>query len=280
MVLSWSRWFCIVCFFVLTNACNKTTTKDSTPDNSVKIEKISTTVYPHEKDFYKGHGEHYLANKEQCLNCHGADGSGGTAKVSCLQCHQEGSFPHPKNWVTADQHSVQFQQNPQSCASCHGNDWKGGKSKVSCTQCHENYPHPLKWASPDKHGKSYVALKEKKQCLDCHQSTKSTSTATRCDTCHKAYPHPKGFDTGGKVHKAFAESYEGKCLNCHADMKGNMPNYQDESEGVGCLNCHDGSLKMKWISADEPSKSSSFKALKKSERIPSNTPTAEKKKHK
>lgn len=279
MVFSLSRSLLAFIFFLMLSACNKTTTKETpAADNTVKTEKIATTVYPHEKDFYKNHGANYLANKEQCLNCHGADGSGGTSNVSCLQCHQAGGFPHPKNWVTADQHSVQYQKSPQSCASCHGDDWKGGKSKVSCTQCHENYPHPLKWASPDKHGKSYIAIAEKKQCLDCHQSTKSTSMATRCDSCHKAYPHPKGFDTGGKIHRALGESYEGKCLNCHAGLKGNMPNYQDEAEGVGCFNCHDGNLKMKWFKADEPEKTSSFKAIKKSERVPSNTKSAVKKK--
>lgn len=270
----------VISFFMIVLACNKTTTKETSTDTNVKTEKLSTTVYPHEKDFYKGHGQQYLANKEQCLNCHGADGSGGTANVSCLQCHQSGSFPHPKNWVTADQHSAQFLKSPQSCASCHGDDWKGGKSKVSCLQCHENYPHPLKWGSPEKHGKSYIAVKEKKDCLDCHQSTKSTSAATRCDSCHKAYPHPNGFAKGGKIHKNLAESYEGKCLNCHADYKENMPNFQDESEGVGCINCHYGNIKVKWIDPDEKPKSSSFKAVKKTERIPSNTLPTENKKHK
>ncbi|MCK6599996.1 MAG: hypothetical protein L6Q37_16645 [Bdellovibrionaceae bacterium] len=246
-------------------SCNKVATKDST-DKQVKQQKLNFTVYPHEKDFFKNHGKNYIESKTQCLSCHGNDGTGGTANVSCVQCHQ--NFPHPRNWATAAQHSTDYIKSPQSCSVCHGDDWKGGNSKVSCFQCHEGYPHPIKWAVPDQHGKAFVELKDKKQCLNCHDSHKTPSFATKCDTCHKAFPHEENFEKG-KKHKTLALSYDGKCLNCHQDYKNNMPNFQDPSEGVGCFNCHEGKTEMQWISPETKEKSSKHMMPSLKERLPS-----------
>lgn len=270
----------LVVIFFLVLSCNKTTTKEATEENKVNTEKINSDIFPHEKNFFKNHGASYLVNKDQCLSCHGVDGSGGSANVSCTKCHQDGGgrFPHPKNWVMADQHSTEFMKSPQSCSTCHGADWKGGTSKVSCLQCHENYPHPLKWSSPENHGKAYVLIKEKKDCLNCHQSNKVPANATRCDSCHKAYPHEIGFGPR-KKHKVLAQTYDGKCLNCHQDYKANMPNYQDESEGVGCINCHEGTIQLKWKTPEEDKKTGALNTFKKG-RLPSGSPHKTNKKNK
>lgn len=270
----------LITFCLSMAACNKTTSNE-TPQVPGNQEKTSTVVYPHDKDFYKNHGLVYTANKEQCLGCHGQDGSGGTAKVSCLQCHQ--AFPHVKNWVMPDQHPVQFVKNPQSCSICHGDDWKGGKSNVSCLQCHQGFPHPLQWASPSQHGKAYEELKDKSQCLKCHDQKKDPALATQCVECHKSFPHDDNFKLGNKLHKILASSYDGKCLLCHRDYKENMPNSQDPDEGIGCYSCHEGTIEAHWVKpVPTPTPSpgpTATKSTKNGTRLPSGSSPHSKKKN-
>ncbi len=133
----------------------------------------------------------------------------------------------------------------------------------------------MQWAAPENHGKTFVATKDKKQCLNCHDQNKNPSLATRCDTCHKAFPHDKSFVVGGKVHQKLGATYEGKCLNCHKDYKENMPNYQDPDEGLGCFGCHEGKIEIRWMKEEPPTTTlpgpSGLKA-KKTERMPTSSP--------
>src|SRR6185295_1349869 len=62
-----------------------------------------------------------------CASCHGADFSGGTAKVSCLGCHREG---------------------PTACTTCHRDGPKTNahavhaSASVACGECHRV---PARW---------------------------------------------------------------------------------------------------------------------------------------
>ena len=244
--------FLFATIMVSLSSCNKTTNL-SGADKAKPLEdpNTKTAAFPHEKDFFKNHGAKYLADKEQCLGCHSKEGGGAAAAVSCTQCHE--SYPH-NNFLSAngDQHSAAYLKNPQSCSKCHGEDWQGGKAGVSCFKCHEGYPHAKKWANPEQHGKFFVGLTEKQQCLSCHDPKKPEAAATQCNHCHKAYPHEKRFKNGGKPHKQMASSYEGKCLVCHRDYKENMPNLQKPEEGVGCMNCHSGEIEVIWKETPPP----------------------------
>lgn len=245
---------------LVNSACNKTTGSPVENQQVAKTDKPGASIYPHDKDFFKLHGQSYLQNKPQCLSCHGADGAGGTAKISCLGCHA--NFPHPRDWVLVKNHSAQFMKDTQSCASCHGGDSKGGKSQVSCFSCHANFPHPKGWAVPDQHGKAFAAIADKSSCLACHNPANTSNFATSCNTCHSAFPHGKGFVMGG--HAALARTYAGKCLSCHRDYKENMPKMGADG---GCLSCHDGKIQIHW-QATPPSPHGKNNILK-SKRLPS-----------
>ena len=238
---------------LMISACNKTTTELPGEGKSGQLtDKVGVLFYPHEKDFFKLHGQNYLENKGQCLSCHGPDGTGGNTKVSCKTCHA--SFPHPREWAVPKNHAASYTKDSQSCLSCHGADGTGGKSKVSCYSCHANFPHPKGWAVPTQHGKAFVAMVDKSECLGCHNLENANSVATNCTICHKAFPHKAGFTMGGADHAELARSYAGKCLACHRDYKENMPKMGADG---GCLNCHDKKIEIHWL-ADDPSKPTSF----------------------
>ena len=246
------RLLAMVVFFTGAVACNKTTSTP-TPSSSGTSQTQGAPTYPHGADFYKNHGTTYLSNKTQCLACHGADGSGGQANVSCVSCHS--TFPHSTDWVMPTKHSVAFVNNPQSCSMCHGQDYQGGKSNVSCSQCHQGFPHPLGWAAPSKHGKAFEAVKNKADCLTCHDPANASALATRCDSCHSAYPHTDNFENGADNHPKLAATYEGKCTACHHNFVDNMPN--DGAYG-GCVMCHTPDvLQIKWVPTPPPPNSPS-----------------------
>ncbi len=77
---------------------------------------------------------------QYCGGCHGADFTGGYAKVSCFTCH-DGPSGHPYGWLdrNAGQNfhgTIIQQQGVASCMPCHGQDMSGGISGVACAQCH------------------------------------------------------------------------------------------------------------------------------------------------
>lgn len=96
----------------------------------------------------------YLADSAhfRCGECHGADLSGGTSQVSCLD-NPAGCHHGPvSGWVAtapAVQNHGAFAKQPTgssgfvSCQICHGAVFAGGDSAVSCYTCHGvDAPHP------------------------------------------------------------------------------------------------------------------------------------------
>ena len=90
-----------------------------------------------------------------CTECHGADLSGGIAKVSCFDpgsassCHHGTITP----WFdftpgATQQHGVSAKRAPGAssffaCQICHGNDFSGGVTGIACADCHVvPAPHP------------------------------------------------------------------------------------------------------------------------------------------
>ncbi len=81
---------------------------------------------------------------KSCQTCHGADFSGGTAKVACASCHE--LFPHAEGF--ADVQSPDFHANfiinkmkwnILPCQKCHGSDYSGeGVAEKNCmtSGCH------------------------------------------------------------------------------------------------------------------------------------------------
>jgi len=155
----------------------------------------------------------YIANSESipCTECHGADLSGGTSKVSCFG-NPAGCHHGPvSGWIAtspaAQNHGVSAKQAPGSsgfvsCQICHGRFFSGSGLQVSCFPCHGvNAPHPARpW-----HGPTYT------------HTTTNTENAQVCAQCH--FPGSPNNPANHPATPAAAETPPG-CFNstlCHGD---------------------------------------------------------------
>jgi predicted CxxxxCH...CXXCH cytochrome family protein len=189
----------------------------------------------------------YLADSDKfrCGECHGADLSGGTSQVSCVEntagCHHDpvsgwvATSPAPQN------HGVSAKQLPGSssfvsCQICHGRYFSGGDSTVSCFPCHEvNAPHPPgPWRGP-----TYTHINTNTEnaqvCAQCHfpgsPNNPSNHPATPAEEgtppgcfnstlCHgdTAAPHALGTswrDPNPQFHGLTAKQDLAHCQGCH-----------------------------------------------------------------
>ncbi|HZW36110.1 MAG TPA: CxxxxCH/CxxCH domain-containing protein [Candidatus Deferrimicrobiaceae bacterium] len=126
----------------------------------------------------------YLANSgiSSCTECHGADLSGGTSKVSCFgnpsSCHHGPVAGWSATPPAAHEHGAAAKRPSEgsgfaSCQICHGVGFSGGGSQVSCFTCHGvDAPHS---ASPWRAsaGSTYT-----------HTTTAETGNAAVCAQCH------------------------------------------------------------------------------------------------
>lgn len=136
-----------------------------------------------------------------CAECHGADLSGGTAKVSCFG-NPAGCHHGPvAGWVTvspaAQEHGVAAKRPPGSsgfvsCRICHGAAFTGGGSQVSCFACHKaNAPHPVGlWRGADYTHIDTNTLNVA-VCAQCHIAGSPSNPAG-----HPATPAPAGTEPG------------------------------------------------------------------------------------
>lgn len=94
------------------------------------------------------HGKILGENKlDGCRQCHASNLAGGTAQVSCINCHPSltihnkdvnnptsqsfhGKYVASKNW------------NLNECQRCHGVNYSGGNSSPTCNRCHVNEGGP------------------------------------------------------------------------------------------------------------------------------------------
>ncbi len=95
-----------------------------------------------------GHAAKANANSADCAECHGADFSGGMAKVACTNCHLGNEAKiHPLDWVDIPTTQAKHRQyvitnGDASCRNqwCHGAGLRGvANSGPSCNACH-SYP--------------------------------------------------------------------------------------------------------------------------------------------
>ncbi|HSM00771.1 MAG TPA: hypothetical protein VK944_11680, partial [Candidatus Limnocylindria bacterium] len=189
----------------------------------------------------------YIAESESipCMECHGADLSGGTSQVSCFE-NPTGCHHGPvSGWIAtspaAQNHGVSAKQAPGSsgfvsCQICHGRFFSGGASKLSCFSCHEvAAPHPARpW-----HGPTYTHIDTNTEnasvCALCHfpgspnNPSNHPSTPAAAETppgcfnstlCHgdTAAPHAVGTawrDPGPQFHGLTAKKDLSYCQGCH-----------------------------------------------------------------
>ncbi|MBE0569583.1 MAG: CxxxxCH/CxxCH domain-containing protein, partial [Deltaproteobacteria bacterium] len=206
----------------------------------------------------------YIANGgiSSCVECHGADLSGGTSNVSCFGnpagCHHGPVAEWVVSPPAAQSHGVAAKKAPgssgfASCQICHGSGFSGGGSQVSCfLSCHgANAPHPARpWLGP-----AYTHINASAEnapvCAQCHfpgsqnnpagrpSSPAPEGTAPGCfnnTLCHAGDPggvsHPVPF-TGAPHTTTDAESFATSCSSCHA-VTGVSPS----SVAPSCTVCH------------------------------------------
>jgi len=143
----------------------------------------------------------YIANGgiSDCAECHGADLSGGTSKVSCFGnpagCHH-GTVA---GWDTAAVHGASAKKAPgnsgfASCQVCHGGNFSSGGSQVSCFPCHGvRGPHsPKPWRSATG-GATHTSTDPENAavCTQCHSPGSPNNPAG-----HPAIPAPAGTPPG------------------------------------------------------------------------------------
>ena len=206
------------------------------------------------------HGKQLIDSKnkfEDCKQCHSADFSGGTAKVSCitsgchpsLNVHKDGiTNPQSPNFhgkFIADNLSGQMSE----CATCHGSTYQGGVVSPSCATCHSTISvHQdgiLNPGSPNFHGK-YIASNagdDMSKCASCHGNNyQGGIAAPSCATCHSTINvHQDGIVNPGSpnFHGKYIAANLGwdmrACGSCHA------ANYSGGTAAPSCLTCHTGS---------------------------------------
>jgi hypothetical protein len=156
---------------------------------------------------------------EDCKQCHAADFSGGTAKVSCYSsgCHLNPSINVHETGITDTQSSNfhgkfiadKFNGSMISCAQCHGDSYQGGLVSPSCASCHASIPVHVSGivnpGSPNFHGK-YIAANlawDMRACGSCHAANYSGGIAApSCLTCHTGTNGPEACNT---CHGSFSD---------------------------------------------------------------------------
>lgn len=126
-----------------------------------------------------------IANKSQCVECHGADLKGGVSKVSCFSqgfgaqsCHF-----HPAGFANPDSHGTTAKGfgtslGLRTCQGCHGSLYGGGVlTAISCFPCHGvNAPHAKNWATSTTRLHSSTDSRNAAQCAECHAGGRFLTT--------------------------------------------------------------------------------------------------------
>jgi len=175
-----------------------------------------------------------------CKTCHGATYQGGSATVTCYQCHNGPGLNHPApGWVVTD-HKTAALADMTICKKCHGVDYLGGGSHRACTSCHmekETKIHRIAWY-PDvrlNHA-AYAKANGTTACSNnyCHGSGLAgvAQSGPACTTCHV---WPLNLSNCATCHATPpAGSVFPNAAGSHAVHMGLNPNIQ-------CATCHNGS---------------------------------------
>ena len=183
-----------------------------------------------------GHMTAARADMNTCGSCHGADFSGGIARVSCSSCHMGGaSSVHPLDWqisANINHRWTAFNSGTTSCANayCHGSDLAGGpESGPACDSCHTPVP-----------------------------------SAENCTTCHGFPPAGAFFPNTAGKHEKHTALRGVDCSVCHinknhADInvdvnflslysaKSGTPSHDAAGHTCSNVSCHGGQTTPSWL---------------------------------
>jgi hypothetical protein len=173
----------------------------------------------------------------KCTPCHGTDFAGGTAKVTCLDCHKQG---------------------PAACDTCHGQPPLTGAhvthaARYDCSSCHpkpDDYTDAHLHTGPAKlittcsqcHGAANPTWQpdpNQAQCGSCHGIPPASHVDNRCAVCHP--PHDSPTHANGTVDLG---NGNGTCTACHGQPPqtgahvAHMTAEHRLSNPVTCDKCH------------------------------------------
>ena len=251
---------------------------DNSPD--VMVSPPGWVVVPSGGQHAKSATRDYIANSESipCKECHGADLSGGTSKVSCFG-NPSGCHHGPvTGWVgtppAAQEHGAAAKKAPgnsgfASCQICHGSNFTGSTFVPTCLNaaaCHDTgvaSPHaPKPWRRAPYTHTDTVEAGNAPVCYQCHAYTGTanpnnphvpptpapTGTAPGCSNgtmCHNqaaTAPHITGstwLNAGTGFHGTDAKSDLTNCQGCHG-TPGTI-NFNGGSAPTACSTCHTAS---------------------------------------
>jgi len=219
----------------------------------------------------------YIASdgSSSCIECHGADLSGGTSNVSCFGnpsgCHHGTVAEWVASGTATQQHGASAKggtdgSSMYACQICHGNNFAGAASAPSCLNngaCHGAgvvSPHPSKWRTSTGGASTHESTDTANApvCYGCHAyagtanpnnptiptSPASAGTAPGCfngTMCHNdaVAPHATGTawtSAGTGFHGTDAKADLTYCQGCHG-TPGTI-DFNGGSASTTCSTCH------------------------------------------
>jgi len=185
------------------------------------------------------HGVTAEQDFDLCKTCHGQDFMGGSAAITCYQCHNGPGLDHPgPSWVVQN-HKTAATNDSVVCQKCHGADYLGGGSHKACKSCHmqdQTKVHMIAWY-PDvqTNHRAYAKANGTASCsnVSCHGAalTGVSLSGPSCSTCH-TWPFTSG-----------------SCGSCHGlpptgaaapDRAGRHAVHTALNSSVDCNTCHSG----------------------------------------
>lgn len=144
-----------------------------------------------------------------CIECHGADLSGGISQVSCTDCHMGGpTAVHPATWDP-----VYLNHGPTASAD--------GTAQCSNLYCHGPSLGGVASSGP--------------ACTTCH-SWPFTPGSLSCDACHRLPPNGSAFPNIAGKHAKHATSVLATCDICHSGASGYDGGHRNGVVNVAIMN--------------------------------------------
>jgi predicted CxxxxCH...CXXCH cytochrome family protein len=179
----------------------------------------SSWVQQHWVEYKNANGGSKLASSAtSCSECHGADLSGGTSKVSCFSanfkdssgvtvfCHPNGdrTLGHPVSW--ADPTSSDF----HGKSSFNGAAVKGSATLgADCGLCHATGQNTLQFGSVPS-----CLSSDPKWGISCHVSSPAV-TSSGCTSCHTQPPTGAAAPNQAGAHEKHLALSGVSCSTCH-----------------------------------------------------------------
>jgi len=207
----------------------------------------------HPSGWDTSHQAAYQEDAELCRSCHGAQLTGGIARIDCFNqgnlpsCHAGGHgprvAPHALPFTDPALHGAAASADLVGCQLCHGQAGGAGSNPRFSTRigtlasgceaagCHRladpafpavSSAHPVPWRGHPGAGNLVNA------CSLCHGATFQGGSGPSCSSCHTLLA-------------AGALPVPGSCSSCHAQdpATGSHPAHRGLA-GVSCASCHNG----------------------------------------